>query len=241
AALYHCLNPAYTSQAWQTEFPRFGTALIDAAIATGARLVCLDNLYAYGPVDAALTEDTPLAPAGSKGRVRGELSRALADAAATRGLRYTVGRAGDFFGPGVEQSVMSITPIRAGRSSWLVGDPQAVHAFSYAPDVARGLAALGTAAADVVEGRTFHLPVLELAPAELHRRLGEAVGVRAGYRTLGPLGIRLLGLFVPVVRELPETYYQWARPFRVDDRRFRASFPDIGTPLDQAVRETAAA
>ena len=46
---------------------------------------------------------------------------------------------------------------------------------------------------------------------------------------------------VPLFRELDETMYQWDRPFRVDDARFRARFPGLATPLDAAVAATIAA
>lgn len=36
-----------------------------------------------------------------------------------------------------------------------------------------------------------------------------------------------------------ETFYQWDRPFLVDDSRFRARFPEVGVDLDTAVAETA--
>ncbi len=54
AAIYHCMNPsAYTAAAWELEYPRLGAALIAAALANDARLVCLDNLYGYVALPAA--------------------------------------------------------------------------------------------------------------------------------------------------------------------------------------------
>jgi nucleoside-diphosphate-sugar epimerase len=244
AVIYHCINPQqYTAKAWREEFPRVGAALIDAAIASDARLVCLDNLYAYGPRPDALTEDTDLRPVGPKCEVRAEWAATLESARRERGLRYVVGRAGDFFGPGAEQAVLSaevIRQLRAGSTTWLLGDPAAVHAFSYVPDVVEGLIALGRAPADQVEGRIFHLPVIQVPPGELHQRLSAALGVKGRYRSAGRTTLRLLSPFVPIFRELPETLYQWDRPFLVDDSRFRRAFPGIGTPLDRAVQETAA-
>ncbi|MFN7146961.1 MAG: NAD(P)H-binding protein, partial [Myxococcota bacterium] len=50
--LFHCMNPsAYTAAAWEAELPPLGDALIAAAPAPGAKLVCLDNLYGSGVVD----------------------------------------------------------------------------------------------------------------------------------------------------------------------------------------------
>ncbi|MEQ1571373.1 MAG: NAD-dependent epimerase/dehydratase family protein [Myxococcota bacterium] len=258
--LFHCLNPPYTARAWAESFPRFTAALIEAAVTHDARLVCLENLYPYGPSAEPLTEGSPHRPAGPKGQVRAAVAAALAEAARTRGLRYTIGRAGDFFGPGAEQSAFSmdvVRGIRAGRPAYLLGDPQQPHAFSYVPDVVDALVALGEAPADQVEGRTFHLPVLEVAPAELHRRLCARLGVAPKVRALPRWALRPMSWFVPVLGEVRETLYQWEAPFRVDDSQFRSRFqpspadprlPEIGgrteprgwTSLDQAVEGAAA-
>ena len=81
----------------------------------------------------------------------------------------------------------------------------------------------------------FHLPILEVAPAELVRRFGAAAG-RSGRSTALPAWmVRVLGLIAPLFRELTETLYQWDRPFLVDDGRFRARFPGLATALDAAV------
>lgn len=245
SVIYHCMNPsAYTGSAWQAEFPKQGEALIGAAVGHGARLVCLDNLYAYGPVEGARREDTPLRAEGAKGRVRIAWDRALRDAAATRGLRFVVGRAGDFFGPGAgEHSLMSpgqFSGLARGSRFSLIGDTTAPHAFSYVPDVVAGLAALGTAEADV-EGQVFHLPVVTVAPAALVAAVAAVLGVPARTMTLPAWAVRGLGPFVSLFGELSETLYQWDRPFLVDDTAFRARFPGLATDLDGAVRGVVAA
>lgn len=245
AAIYHCVNPSsYTKEAWSVEFPAFGAALVGAAVANDARLVCLDNLYAYGTTDGPRTPETPLRPVGVKGQVRAEWDAALRAAAATRGLKFVAGRAGDFFGPGaLDQALFGMTAVRglaAGRRLWLVGDPRAIHAFSYVPDVVDGLAAMGEAEADV-DGRVFHLPVHAVAPADLADAIARALGVPPRWTALPPWAVRGLGLVVPVLRELSETMYQWDRPFLSDDAPFRARFPGLARSTPQAIAEIAQA
>ncbi|MDP2311303.1 MAG: NAD-dependent epimerase/dehydratase family protein [Pseudomonadota bacterium] len=242
AAVYHCMNPsAYTGAAWEAEFPALGAALIDGAIASGARLVCLDNLYAYGIVEGRRTEETALGATGRKGRVRIAWDATLRTAARERGLRYAAGRAGDFFGPGVgDQSLFSpamVAGLGAGKAAWLVGDPRAPHAFGYVPDVIAGLAALGESDAEGV----FHLPTVEVAPATLVARIAEAMGQVGSSYAIPTWAFTVLAPFVPLLRELRETAYQWDRPFLVDDGKFRARFAGIGTSLEVAARQTAAA
>ena len=244
AVVYHCMNPsAYTKEAWTTEFPKFGEALIEAAIANGARLVVLDNLYAYGIADERRTEESPRGATGPKGQVRTAWEERLREAARTRGLRFTVGRAGDFFGPGAsEQALFSpamVAGLRKGKSAWLVGASDAPHAFSFVPDVVAGLEALG-AAGDDVEGQIFHLPIVEVAPAELVERLAKAVGSNARSHALPGWALTALAPIVPLFKNLQETLYQWDRPFLASDAKFRARFPEIGSTLDEAVGEMAA-
>lgn len=240
AVIYHCMNPsAYTQKAWETEFPAMGEAMIAAALAHNARLVCLDNLYGYGIQAEKRRENSPMLAQGPKGKVRVAWDARLR---ATAGLRFVVGRAGDFFGPGADQALFSpkmLRDLRSGKRAWLVGDPQAVHAFSFVPEVARSLVRLGTATDDV-EGQVFHLPVIQLAPAELLAQLGKAMGVPTPYYSLPTWFLRVAAPFGGLLGELAETAYQWDRPFLVDDQLFRSRFPGSLT-VEEAAQATAAA
>lgn len=237
AVVYHCMNPsAYRSATWEAELPALGDALLGAAHANGFKLVCLDNLYGYGPVEGHRVEDTPMAAEGRKSRVRVAWDAALRGS----GIRWASGRAGDFFGPGVaDQSLFSprlLSAIAGGSTAWLVGDPAAPHAFGYVPDVVDGLLALGTSDAEGV----WHLPTHTLPPAELVRQLAEALGTPAKVRAVPGWVLSVAGPFVPLLGELRETLYQWDRPFLVDDRKFRARFPGVGATTAQAVADTVA-
>lgn len=47
-----------------------------------------------------------------------------------------------------------------------------------------------------------------------------------------------LGLFMPLLRELRETLYQWERPWLVDDSKFRTAFDATATDVDEGIRRT---
>lgn len=85
--------------------------------------------------------------------------------------------------------------------------------------------------------------MLPCAPAvttrELVERLGAALGGPAKLQRMPPVLLSVLGLAMPILRELKEMAYQWEEPFVVDDRRFRARFGVEATPLETGVRETA--
>jgi nucleoside-diphosphate-sugar epimerase len=244
-AVYHCMNPAYTSKLWADQVPRFADNLVAAAGAAGARLVVLDNLYMLGPTQGRpIDEDTPFAPVSRKGEIRARAARRYLDATARGEARVVVGRASDFYGPGGEASHFGPSfwkQVLLGKPGDLVLSPDAIHTYHYIPDVARALLALGTAPPDV-DGKTFMLPC---APAETGRalvaRFSSALGREIRIRVMPRPLLAVLGLFVPLLGEIREMLYQWDSPFVVKDGRFRARFPGVlPTSPEEGARATVA-
>lgn len=243
AAIYECTNPTRYDR-WDEELPRLRHAALRAARATGARLVCLDNLYMHSLEDGApLREDTPPSPCASKGRLRARLAEEALAARAAGEVDVSFGRAADFFGPGTSTHSLLGTPtierIARGQRVPVFGDIDLPRAYSYAPDVARGLAAIGlaTGAVDAI----YHLPTAaQVTTRELLQRFAEESGATLRTLRVGDWLLRLLGLFNGEAREVVEMTYQWQRPYRVDSSRFETRFRFGATPLEQAVRETVA-
>jgi nucleoside-diphosphate-sugar epimerase len=242
-AVYHCVNVAYDAKLWADELPRIQENLVAAAGRAGAKLVVLDNLYAYGRTGGVpMSEETPQNPCSRKGELRARLHDDLLAAARRGDARVAIGRASDFFGPGAWAGSMLGQPFwpaaLSGKTVSLVVNPEPRHTYHYSRDVAAGLAALGldAAAAD--------LWMLPCAPAESTRelvhRFAGALGRPIPIRRVPRLVMRGLGLVLGMARELNEMAYQWEEPFVVDDARFRARFGDLATPLDVAARETLA-
>ena len=59
-------------------------------------------------------------------------------------------------------------------------------------------------------------------------------------RTMGATMLRLVGLFVPEVREMMEMRYQFEKPFVVDGSSFERTFGLRATPLADVVHRTVA-
>jgi hypothetical protein len=81
--------------------------------------------------------------------------------------------------------------------------------------------------------------VLEISSGQLVDEIAKRLGRNAQVRAVGRAMLLLLSPVVPLFRELLETYYQWDRPFLVDDSKFRARFPNLPTPLEAALDATA--
>ncbi len=239
SVVYQCLNAPYTE--WPKRFPPLQRGVLGAAQRNDALLVTLENVYAYGPTHGTpMTEDLPLAATTVKGRARAAMTRELLSAADVGRVQIAIGRASDFFGAGVTETTLGervFANAVAGKRADFLGNPNLPHTYSYVPDIAVGLATLGTDAR--AAGQVWHLPgpqtvttraLLDLAAGEV----GHPVAVRSVPKVL----MRALGLFNPMMRELVEMTYEFDEPFVLDTTKFESTFGTVGTSLSTAVTET---
>lgn len=237
AVVYHCMNPVYSTPVWNDVLPKYSDNLVAAAGAAGARLVVLDNLYMLGVGDGGpLSEDTPVNPRSRKGEIRARVARSLLEAHRRGDVRAVTGRASDFYGPGGVGTHFTDRFWKqafAGKPAELLPNPDTPHTYHYIPDVAEGLKTLG-AAPDDATGRVWMLPC---APAEPTRalvaRFARALGKRIRVRRMPRVAVKVIGLFVPILREVDEMLHQWDAPFVVDDARFRKAFGARATDRDE--------
>jgi nucleoside-diphosphate-sugar epimerase len=238
--VYFCLN-AVGYATWAQEFPPLQRAVLAAARAAGARIVVLDNLYAYGPTGGSdLVETLQARPTSVKAATRAAMTEELLRAHEAGHVQVAIGRASDYFGPGTTRSAFGETVFGtalSGRAAQVMGDPDQLHSYSYTPDVADALVTLGLRPEAV--GGIWHLPV---APARSTRQAIEDVYALAGHRprvlAAGAVMLRLLGLLQPALREYRHTLYQFTDRWVVDDSRFRATFGAGATPVDEALATT---
>ena len=239
AAIYNCVNPPY--HRWPTDWPPIANAMLAAAESSGAVLVIMWNLYGYGPMTRPMKESDPLASTGVKGGVRIKMWRDGLAAHESGRIRATEVRASDFIGPEVLNSHLGervIPKLLKGKGVQVVGNPDMVHSFTFMPDVAR---ALVTAATDErAWGKAWHVPT---NPATTPREMITMMSKIAGVAPVKVSGIpnallKVGGLFLPMLRELPEMLYQFDRPFVVDSSLFTATFGQSATPLQEALTST---
>jgi nucleoside-diphosphate-sugar epimerase len=241
AVLYQCLNAPYTD--WPETFPPLQLGLLTAAERSGALLVSMENVYGYGPTGGEpLTEDLPLAATTVKGRTRAAMTRELLAASQAGRVRIAVGRASDFFGAGVTETTLGervFANALAGKRADFIGTPDLPHTYRYVPDIAEGLARLGTDERAV--GGVWHLPGPEtVTTREVLELIGGEVGHPVGIRSAPKLVVRALGLFNPLMRELAEMAYEFEESFVLDTTKYESTFGAAGSSLASAIASTVA-
>jgi nucleoside-diphosphate-sugar epimerase len=237
--VYHAAQPAY--EHWAGNFERLNGSVADAAAAAGARLVFCDNLYMYGPGSSPLTEATPQRATDRKGAQRIRLAADLLARHERGALEVVIGRSSDYFGPHGENTGPGERVFGAaleGKAAGVVGRTDVPHSFSYLPDLARAMVILGDR--DEAAGRAWHLPVTDpLTVREFLDRVYAAAGTPVRIQLAGPTMVKLLGLVMPVMREIGVVLYQWNEPWISDWSAFETAFgPFERTPLDQAIATT---
>lgn len=234
SVLYNAANPTDYHR-WAEIWPPLAASLLSVAERSGAVLATVANLYNYGPVDGPMSEDLPDAATYTNGRVRSAMwaeAKAAHDAGRTRVVEV---RASDYIGrDAVSHPGEAAKAVLAGKTARTIGDPDQPHSWTGTEDTARTLIA---AAADAgAHGRTWIVPtnpprtqrelVADLAAAAVRPPV-KVAPVRKGL-------LRLLGLVNGPMRTMVTTYYQFDRPFIVDDRQARARFgiePTVWTEL----------
>ena len=235
--LYHALHAPYPE--WPERLPRLQENLIEAAAATGAVLVVVDTLYLYGAAgERPITEATPHLARSRKGRLRAQLAWGYLQAHRAGHARVTVGRASDFYGPRALNSALGqffFPAALAGRPVLTLGDTTLAHSYSYVPDVARGLIALGRQ--EEAHGADWLLPTITPTTREVIAALAQELERPVEEFNVPDLA-RAQGLFDETfLHEYGELFYQYTEPQIVDStavERFGA-FP---TPLSEGLRNT---
>ena len=233
--LYNCANPKYTE--WEKLWFPMNDAMIAATKAAGAVYVITGNLYGYGPQPGGhMTESTPLAAVGRKGKVRIKMWQDALDS----GVRTVEVRGSDYIGAGavgVFSSVL-LPAIKKGSTAYAPGNPDLPHSFTYTGDMARAMVVL--AADDRAYGQAWHAPTPPAVTIrELADRYTDLTGQpRLKLRALPRFVMRTAGLVVPMAREMAEMDYQFYRPFVLDSSLVTRTFGLVNTPVDEALRET---
>ena len=233
----------YDHKVWAAQWPRIIDNVVDACRQARARLIFFDNVYMYGKVRGAMTEETPFNPTSRKGEVRAQIANTLVRAWKAGELSAMIARAADFYGPGAKNGIpnaLVFDPLSKGDKAMCLVSDSLPHSYTYVPDAAQAL--LQLVETPSAWNQTWHLPT---APDPITGRqfivaAAEAMGVAPKYRVLSRGMVKLAGIFNPTIREVHEMLYQNDSPYIFDSSKYGHAFGFSGTPYAEGIRATAA-
>jgi nucleoside-diphosphate-sugar epimerase len=233
----------YDRRVWTEQWPRVMANTIEACKRAGAKLIFFDNVYMYGRVVGAMTEDSPFNPCSKKGEIRAQIATTLINEWKAGGLTAMIARAADFYGPGAKTgipNVMVFEPMSKKQTPMCLVNDSLPHSYTYTPDAAGALMTL--AASEAAWNQTWHLPTTPnpLTGREFVKQAAEWMGVPAKCRVLSKPMVRIVGWFQPVVGELHEMLYQNDSPYLFDSSKYTRAFGFAGTAYADGIKDTAA-
>lgn len=233
--IYHCAMPPIGR--WLSDFPPLTDSIIEAASATGARVIYADDTWMYGRVSGPMTPDLPYRPVGRLGVLRAWLAERFSHAAAAGRIRLSIVRAGELYGPQVRSMIAGTVfgNVRRGRTARWFGDPDLPITPTYVDDFARTVAAVGQR--DSGTNRVWHVP--HPGPTTGRNLVALAAGQaggRARVITTSRWQLQALGTVLPLARDGAELIYQFEQPFIVDGSATTEAFGLTATPYAEGVR-----
>jgi len=232
----------YNLKVWEEKWPNLIRATIDACIKHNARLVFFDNVYMYD-INAIshMTEESMINPPSRKGSVRKQIAQMIMDEVKAGKLMALIARSADFYGPGNERSFVTEMVyknfLKGMRANWFI-NPDKKHSFTYTPDAAKATAMLGNT--EDAFNTVWHLPTDKntLTGREFITLFAHEMNVANKVFVMPAWLIRVVGTFIPIMKEMPEMMYQYDRDYFFDSSKFEKKFNFKTTSYQEGVKLT---
>ncbi|MBN9380104.1 MAG: NAD-dependent epimerase/dehydratase family protein [Chitinophagaceae bacterium] len=229
AVVYCCIGLKYDYSVWRHAWPLIMNNIIDACRQTKARLIFFDNVYMYGRVEGAMTEDTPYDPDSRKGDLRARIATQLMSEVRKGNITASIARAADFYGPGADKtSVLNLLVFQRlsknKKAQWLV-NPHVRHSFTYTEDAAKALYLLGND--ENSWNQAWHLPTAAGPLTGEEYITAAATALDSPVQNMMVLSkwmVRLGGLFDKTTAELNEMLYQYEYDYLFDSSKFEKAY-----------------
>jgi nucleoside-diphosphate-sugar epimerase len=187
-----------------------------------------------------MTEDSPVNPPSRKGAVRKQIAEMLMNEVKAGKLMALIARAADFYGPGNENSFVTsvvYNNFKKGKAANWFSSVDKKHSFTYTPDAARATALLGNT--DDAYSQVWHLPTDKntLTGRELITIFAEEMNVKNRVSPMPAWMIKILGIFIPVMKEFPEMFYQYDQDYFFDSSKFDKRFDFKTTTYREGIKK----
>lgn len=215
--------------------------VIDAMGESGKTLLFPGTIYNYRASDRTVSPATRQSAEAPRGEIRIRLETMLREAATAGKFQAIILRGGDFFGPGnVGEWFGDAMLMDLGKGRiYHMGALEAGHSWAYLPDLARAFAVLAERRRTLAAFENFHFAGHWVTNGQMMAAIEAALQRPMKIAPLAWWGLRAVGLFNPVMRDIYRMRYLWLNEMELVDPRLDALLgPDFGTPFDVAVAMT---
>lgn len=241
SVVYLLVGFEYKYKVWKKQWPPLMEAVIAACIRHKARLVFFDNVYLYDKAAIAhMTEDAPVNPPSQKGAIRRDIADRMMKEIQAGRLTGLIARSADFYGPDNKSSFLTEVVFKnyAKRkaANWFMNADK-IHSFTYTPDAAKATAILGNT--PDAFNQVWHLPTSseKITGREICQLAAQGMQVPAKLTVMPMWLLKLLGVFIPFLREMPEMMYQYDRDYFFDSSRFEKRFGYQPVTYEEGIKE----
>ncbi|MDD9271566.1 SDR family NAD(P)-dependent oxidoreductase [Paenibacillus sp. GCM10023248] len=237
--LFHCANVPYHEMV--NKLIPLGESVMEAAERLAIKVVAIDGIYPYGRRKMELvTEEHPKQPHTIKGKVRLDYERMLFSKRWTK-AKVMIARLPDYYGPTANEASYlgsTLEAIAAGKMAFFVGNMHVPREFIYLPDAASMVAEL--AGKDFAYGQNWHIPGAGLISGrEIVQIAQKASGHVKPVIPLKKLGLSLIGMGVPVMKEVVEMLYLTEEPLTLSGEKYKRLIgPITATPFQEGIAAT---
>lgn len=239
--VYLVIGFEYNINTWRQLWPALIRNVIDACIQYKAKLVFFDNVYMYD-VNAIghMTEEAPINPPSKKGQVRKQLVDMIFEAVNKKQIDALIARAADFYGPGINTSVVLETVyknLKKGKKAQVLAAADKIHTYTYTPDAAKATAILGNT--PDAYNQVWHLPTnpQKITGKQWVELFAKEANVAPKYMVVPKWMVKLTGLFMPIMKEIHEMLYQNDRDYFFDSSKFDKRFNFTPTSYEEGVKQ----
>jgi len=239
--VYLTIGFEYSTKVWQKLWPPLMQNVIDACIASGSKLVFFDNVYSVGSDFVKhITEESPIYPTSKKGEIRAQVDLLLLDQMKAGKIKAIIARAPDFYGVDINKSVlMSLIykNLASGKKAQWMFNARTKHSYIYTPDAGKATALLGNT--PDAYNQIWNLPTdrKSLTGEQWVNLFAKEMGKNNDYKLISAWMVRLLGNFIPFLKELFEMRYQFDRDYFFDSIKFEKYFKYQPTKYEMGVKE----
>ncbi len=239
--VYVVIGFEYKLSVWQQTWPAFMKAVIESCKTHQAKLVFFDNVYMYDKNTIPhMTELSAINPPSKKGEVRKQLCDMVMNEVANNSLTALIARSADFYGPDNKSSalqMMVIDNFLKGKKAQAFGNINKIHTYTYTPDAAKATALLGNT--PDAYNQVWHLPTTKekITTLQWIEMIAAELKVNAKTQSVPAWMIKVLGLFIPIMREFPEMLYQYEQDYFFDSSKFEKRFGIEATTPKEGIKK----